>query len=204
VVPSRDLPPPDVSEIREPPSLGARLVSWLPTLGCLAIAIGLGFVLSLVGLTRFFGGIALLIALLAATVWAVFTWRRRNAVHRFRRAFGPLGKDLLLVTSDSPHWRAYIEEHWLSRWGDRAVVINWSERSRWDRTRPEIGLFREFSRAREFNPLAIVVPSRGEHVIVVRFWKAFRDHKHGKPQKLLKAEKDLERYLAEAKIVAAG
>ena len=56
------------------------------------------------------------------------------------------------------------------------VVLNWSERSQWRRpVSPEVALFRAFAGAREFNPLAIVVPARGRKVHVVRFWLAFRE-----------------------------
>ncbi len=48
---------------------------------------------------------------------------------------------------------------------------------------------------REYNPLAIVVPEHGK-AMVVRFWKAFRDHKHGKDQKLKQQEAELERLIA--------
>ncbi len=43
---------------------------------------------------------------------------------------------------------------------------------------------------REFNPLAIVIPERGP-VQVIRFWQAFRDHKHGRDRALRVAEAEL-------------
>jgi len=122
--------------------------------------------------------------------------RQRWALHRFRRTWRPHGKDLLIVYSDSPHWRAYIEERWLPKWGHRAVVLNWSERQVWRRRRsPEVALFRAFAGTREFNPLGIVVPEHGA-ASIVRFWRAFRDLKHGREQLLRLKEEELERALA--------
>lgn len=170
----------------------SRLDDLLPTVGCFAILLaGIG-VAFWIGPLRLLASLVVLVGIVAAWVvageWLV--------VHRFRRAFAPAGKDLLLVTSDGPHWKAYVEEHWLPRWGARAVVINWSERSRWDRARPEIRLFRQFGGDYEYNPLAILVPPRGRHVHVVRFWQAFRDHKHGKTLTLRAAEAELDALLA--------
>lgn len=56
-------------------------------------------------------------------------------------------------------------------------------------------MFRAFAGTREFNPLGIVVPERGA-ASVVRFWRAFRDFKHGKEQLLRLKEEELERALA--------
>src|SRR4051812_23720078 len=113
-------------------------------------------------------------------------WAKRRAVSRFRAAWLPQGKDLLLVYSNSPHWKQYVEDRWLPKWRDRAVVLNWSERRTWHRGAPEAALFRAFAGAREFNPLAIVVSS--DDIRVVRFWRAFRDFKHGKDRLLRLAE----------------
>ena len=122
---------------------------------------------------------------------AVATWRGARAVRRFRAVWGTQGKDLLLVYSNSPHWQSYIETHWLPRWGERAVVLNWSERARWPADSPAVRLFRIVGGAREFNPLAVVVPLAGR-ITVVRFWRAFRDYKHGKDAALRAAEGTLE------------
>ena len=59
----------------------------------------------------------------------------------------------------------------------------------------EVALFRAFAGREEFNPLGILVPPEGRRVHVVRFWRAFRDHKHGKPRLLQPAEADLERLM---------
>jgi hypothetical protein len=52
--------------------------------------------------------------------------------------------------------------------------------------------------AEEFNPLGIVVPPTGRQVHVVRFWRAFREHKHGKEGLLRTAEADIDKCLGAA------
>jgi hypothetical protein len=141
-------------------------------------------------------GLLILTALVAITVVALYLgylWRCWRAVSRFRAAWQSQGKDLLLVYSNSPNWKRYVEEKWLPRWGARAVVLNWSERQTWRRQRrPEVALFRAFAGDREFNPLVIVVPQKGRAARVLRFWRAFRDYKHGKDGPLRFAEAELE------------
>lgn len=167
------------------------MVGWLKRIG-VAVALVMGVVLLWRGLLIF----ASAIALIAAGAYVGYRWRQWRSVRRFRRAWRSQGKDLLLVYSNSPHWQRYVEETWLPRWGHRAVVLNWSERSKWGRDgRPEVALFRAFAGDQEFNPLGIVVPAEGRHARVVRFWRAFRDYKHGKDRLLRSAEAELDSYL---------
>jgi len=147
------------------------------------------------------GGAIGIAALAAATAYLVDQGVKWRSLVRFRAEWGTRGKDVLLVYSNSPHWQRYIEERWLSKWGSRAVVLNWSERQAWERSqRPDAALFRAFAGQREFNPLVIVVPASGRRAHVVRFWRAFRDSKHGKDQRLRDAEADLDRYIDSGRI----
>lgn len=103
--------------------------------------------------------------LLLAVVWLTWCPRRRYA---------------LVVYSNSPIWQEYLETQVIARLGERAVVLNWSERTRWTLSLPVI-LFRVFGGTRDFNPIAIVFepllwPRR------FRFYKAFRSFKHGRPE----------------------
>jgi hypothetical protein len=149
--------------------------------------------------------LATAIALLIAAAYLADQWRKSRAIQRWRGAWSTKGKDVLLVYSNSPHWQRYVEENWLPRWGPRAVLLNWSERSSWERPLPpEVALFRAFAGPREFNPLAIVVPATGTKVHVVRFWRAFREFKHGKDRLLLAAEADLERSLTSTVVTRPG
>ena len=143
---------------------------------------------------------------------------RSGALRReFVRRWGRTGKRGLLVYSNSPHWQRYVEERWLPRLEDALVVLNWSDRAKWNRKHPfEAQLFRRFAGDREFNPLAVIFLPREQHatfkawwlaikqgdavgmlapsahdVKVIRFWQPFRDFKHGKERALRQAEAEL-------------
>lgn len=99
------------------------------------------------------------------------------------------GRYVLFVYSDSPVWHDYVEEHILPRLGDRAVVLNWSERSRWRRTLAVLA-FRYFGGDRAFNPMAVVFrPLRLARWF--RFYEPFREFKHGRPEAVAKMEREL-------------
>jgi hypothetical protein len=73
-------------------------------------------------------------------------------------------------------------------------VLNWSQRSNWNRWSLPVLCFRHFGGDREFNPMAIVFrPFRKARVF--RFWRPFRDRKHGTPSALQEAEKAFFEYL---------
>ena len=110
---------------------------------------------------------------------------------RFRMRYRSEGRFILFVYSDSPHWKDYIESNILPRIGSCSVTLNWSERKKWGAQSPfEARVFKRWAGDREFNPVAIIFPPRGK-VKVIRFWQAFRDYKHGKPNALKKAEEEL-------------
>jgi len=101
----------------------------------------------------------------------------------------PRGRDTLIVYSDSPVWQSRMQEHVLAPVGTRAVVLNWSERRQWKISLAS-AVFRYFGGTREFNPLAVVFrPFRRARVF--RFWRPFRDWKHGRPQALEQLEAEL-------------
>jgi len=135
------------------------------------------------------------VLLLAVPLLVVGSWwgarRRRRLQRAFQARWGARGKRLILVYSNSPNWQAYIEANWLPRLASAAVVLNWSERSTWpERHRLEAAIFRAWSGEREFNPLAIVIPAEGP-VRVIRFWRAFRDYRHGRDRTLRLREAEL-------------
>jgi hypothetical protein len=103
------------------------------------------------------------------------------------------GRDVLLVYSDSPIWREYVEQNMLPRFSKRAIVMNWSERRRW---RFSLGwmAFHHFGGNREFNPMAVVFrPFRRTRTF--RFWTAFRAMKAGRPAALAAKERELLDYV---------
>ena len=116
--------------------------------------------------------------LLLAVVWLTWCPRRRYAV---------------VVYSNSPVWQDYFEREVIPRLGERAIVLNWSERKGWTLSLPVI-LVRVFGGSREFNPMAIVFepllwPRR------FRFYKAFRSFKHGRPEDVEKLRLEFFRLL---------
>jgi len=131
---------------------------------------------------------------------------RRWLVLRVRKQWYPQGKKMLFVYSNSPNWKEYIEENILTKISEKAVIINWSERSKWSWENKPLelkifkywtGVIRHFDikgkkkwDGKEFNPIAITfVP--WWRVKVIRFWQAFKDYKHGKDKKLKELENKL-------------
>jgi hypothetical protein len=178
-------------------------------------------------LKRWFGALAVFLFLVLAsplllpvvvTLPITYYWRhwRTNQIRReFGQRWGSEGKRGILVYSNSPHWKAHINQHWLPRVGKYVVVMNWSEKTKWHSTSPlEANVFHRFAGDREFNPLAIIFPEPrtplrtlladawrrkdpvallfpNTNVEVIRFWMAFRDFKHGRRSSLRTAEKKL-------------
>jgi hypothetical protein len=101
-----------------------------------------------------------------------------------------VGKQVLLVYSNSPTWQSYIEERIIPRLPPETVVLNWSERRKWKRWSLAYLVFRFFGGRYEFNPLAVVIhPFRWGRTF--RFWQAFRDFKHGRHETLAQVETQL-------------
>jgi hypothetical protein len=165
--------------------------------------------------------VAIPVLVVLSPVILLFTWwedYRATVLRReFVRKWGSVGKRGLLVYSNSPNWQHYIEIHWLPVLRDNVVVLNWSERARWNKEHPlEARLFRRFAGDREFNPIALLFLDRPRHatfrawlraikqrdalgmlapsphdVKVIRFWQPFRDFKHGKERSLREAENEM-------------
>ena len=173
--------------------MSTRRRQWLGCGGCIVVLASLFALLVWAA-----GALGPLLFAIAAVVLAVVVWRfvlaRQRAIAEFRAAHRTTGKDVLVVYSDSPHWKEYIETHWLPRWGDRAIAF---DRSRpWREDQVEARLWRAIAGTTEHTPVVIVVPARGK-VQIVRFWLAFRDFKHGKDRRLREAEARLATILGE-------
>jgi hypothetical protein len=90
----------------------------------------------------------------------------------------PKGKDILFVYSDSPIWHEYMTTEILPLVERRAVVLNWSERSKWPLWSIGVSVFHRFGGVRDFNPLVVLFrPLRRAETF--RFWSAFKDWKRG-------------------------
>jgi hypothetical protein len=169
----------------ENPSTHARRphrLSDLPGIGLLILSLPI-LLVAVVPMVIVVGGIYLLVAVLLHLAVVLF-WL-------------PRGRRVLFVYSNSPTWQAYVEAEILPRLPPRAVVLNWSDRKNWPRFSLSTWLFDTFAGSREFNPIAIVfrplAPPRR-----FRFWRAFRDYRHGRPQSLRQIEADLFRFIAPA------
>jgi len=102
----------------------------------------------------------------------------------------PRGKDVLFVFSDSPVWRDYMAQQVLPLVQERAVVVNWSERSQWTKLWFPAHVLRTFGGGREFNPLVIVFrPLKGAQLF--RFWQPFKDWKRGYTEPVERLTNDL-------------
>ena len=84
----------------------------------------------------------------------------------------------VLVYSDSPHWREYIETGWLPHCAGKVTVLNWSRRKQW-KTSPAVLVFQHFCGTQDFNP-SVVLFRGPRRPLVFRFYYAFRDARHGK------------------------
>ena len=111
--------------------------------------------------------------------------------YRFGQIHGRFGRFVLLIYSDSPNWKDYIETNLLPRLEPHVVTLNWSERARWGQTHAfEARVFRHWAGRKEFNPMALIFSSIWT-VTEVRLWSEFRDLKHGKDRSLRLAENSL-------------
>lgn len=91
----------------------------------------------------------------------------------------PKGKDMLYVYSDSPIWQEYMETEIFPLIAERAMVLNWSARSKWPKWSFAVRVFRTFGRERDFNPMVVLFrPFRRARIF--RFLPAFQERKHGK------------------------
>ena len=138
-------------------------------------------------------------------VYGVGRWLRGEwLVRRFRAEFARKGQYAILVYSESPSWQTYFEQHVIAPAGARAVVLNWSERRAWKEARSlPARVFLHFRPATDFNPYAIVFLPAGRPR-EVEFYRAFRDHKHGKERRLAQSLKELSAHLREADEAWAG
>ncbi|MBI3874689.1 MAG: hypothetical protein HY300_01705 [Verrucomicrobia bacterium] len=125
----------------------------------------------------------LVVVVLALTLWVIST----VCLHAVIWSWWCLrGRDILFVYSDSPIWRDYVESHILPFIGQRAVILNWSQRKRWQLSLAKLAFY-HFGNYREFNPMAVVFrPFRLTRKF--RFWQPFQDYKHGNAKPLRKME----------------
>lgn len=131
---------------------------------------------------------AALLASLVVPFIAYWIWGRLLVVFALLRwrAQGITG---ILVLSDSPVWRPYIDRTWRPVLSKKLVMLNWSERARW-RNSLEVLLWRHFVGHDAFGGIyrnycpAVVVLRGLRHPLVFRLYGAFQDAKHGNDTQL--------------------
>jgi len=102
----------------------------------------------------------------------------------------PRRKDALYISSDSPIWKEYMEAEIFPLVAERAVVLNWSARSKWPKWSFAVRVFRTFGRGRDFNPMVILF--RPFHrARIFRFLPAFQERKHGNNASIEELRRDL-------------
>ena len=102
----------------------------------------------------------------------------------------PRGKDVLYISSDSPIWREYMEAEIFPLVAERAVVQNWSARSKWPKWSFAVRVFRTFGRGRDFNPMVILFRLL-HRASIFRFLPAFQERKHGNNVSIEELRRDL-------------
>ncbi|OHB52807.1 MAG: hypothetical protein A2Y10_14985 [Planctomycetes bacterium GWF2_41_51] len=96
------------------------------------------------------------------------------------------GIRVFYVYSNSPHWQERVEKEIIPKLPDKTIIMNWSERSKWQRNLATTAFF-HFGGSQEYNPMGIIFrPFRKAKVF--RFYQPLKDLQHGKPEALLKIE----------------
>jgi hypothetical protein len=108
---------------------------------------------------------------------------------------GPRKRRVLFVYSESPNWQSHLEQAVIPRLPPDSVVLNWSRRREWPRFALPTLLFRFFAGDRQFNPIGLVF-ARFVPVRRYRFWRPFRDVKHGESEPLQALEAKFFEHLA--------
>jgi hypothetical protein len=108
----------------------------------------------------------------------------------FQQAARAQGKFVLFVYSDSTAWKSYVEHNILPRLQPHTLILNWSQRAKWNNGSWEVKAVRHWGGDREFNPMAVVFCNLFR-VRTIRFYRAFREYKRGRTQALREAEAEL-------------
>jgi hypothetical protein len=91
-------------------------------------------------------------------------------------------KCALVVTSESTIWKDDFGKNVVDKYVDNVLVLNWSDRKRW-RFSLSRSAFRHFGGDREFVPLVIYFKPFHRNKYF-RFYSAYKEWKHGKPEAL--------------------
>jgi len=102
----------------------------------------------------------------------------------------PRGKDVLFVSSNSPSKSEYMAVNILPHVRQRAVVLNWSERSTWKRWSLPASVFCHFAGSRDHTPIVLFFRPL-KRVKKFRFFPAFKERRRGNSEPLETLRGDL-------------
>jgi len=135
-------------------------------------------VIAVIVLTPIVIGLSPVLAIFGAASLISQSW----LIGRLRAAWPP-NKFVLVAYTQSAAWAPFIEQSLLPQLGDAVVAIDRS-REDWKRSNPVEAMAVSFwGGLRAHNPIAIVIRNRWR-VRVFRFYEAFQQFKHGRPQDL--------------------
>lgn len=167
-----------------------------------------------IGALFILGLILLLPLILLAVLFFLVPWlyarfiQRPRLLREVKNKWLPQNKFILFVYSDNELWKDYAEKYIIPKIAANAVILNWSNRRDWINSNSlEARLFRNFQYGREwiwrqnirmggqnYNHMAIVFKPWSQPK-VINFYKALKDYKFGKDEKLKTVESELYAYL---------
>lgn len=101
---------------------------------------------------------------------------------------------VVMVYSDSPKWKAHVEEQLIPSLAAPVSILNLSRRAQWGDFSLGRYAFRLFAGRREYCPLALVFLP-GKPVRTFRFYRPFVEAKDGRLDQLRLLEAELEAFL---------
>jgi len=160
-------------------------------LGCaiqLLLAIGVLWLFALlVPASRYVSWAFAILLLVGLAMFVVSIAEQFRLLQEVRAHWTSRGIRCLLVHSHSPVWESHISTRWLPRLSHLAQTLDWSERTRWDRSSLSARVFHRICGNHAFNPCVVVF--RGlRRPLVFRFYEAFHQAKIGRPQYLEELE----------------
>jgi hypothetical protein len=136
--------------------------------------------------------VSLLVVVVASVIYEIGLLTLAHIIYARR------GIRCLIIYSQSPLWRDHIASTWLPTIGPVAAMLDWSSRSTWTGG-VAVALFRRFCGEQDFNP-AVIMFRGWRRPYVFRFFRAFREAKHGRPTYLQSLEEQMFRTLDNSRV----
>lgn len=101
------------------------------------------------------------------------------------------GRDVILVTSESPTWSDYIKENILPRLENRSIVMNWSKRKLWRKEVPFAARAHKHWAGRKGYVPTVIIRRSFWKIENISLYQSFGDYKKGKISTLKHTEERL-------------